>query len=231
VSVSHAGLAQIFFSLTVAIAVFTSPGWREAYGRGRTELSALAADVTLRLLAVGAVALVFVQILLGATMRHSGAGMAIPDFPLAFGRLVPPLQFLAVWPVALHFAHRVGAVVVAGIAVYLALRIRGMHPRRSELAAPAWWLLGLVALQVALGGWTVLSGRDVAVNTAHVAVGALVFATTVVLGLRIYRPFFESGMATARAGAREPARAKPTPRPSPARLSATDPASCESPGA
>ena len=42
-------------------------------------------------------------------MRHTGAGLAIPTFPTAFGRWIPPLEST---PVAIHFAHRVGAVLV-----------------------------------------------------------------------------------------------------------------------
>src|SRR5215831_17292047 len=105
VSTAHAGLAEIFFCLTVAIAIFTSPGWQRGYGRGGRSP---ADDPRLRLLATTTTALVFVQILIGATMRHTGAGLAIPDFPLVFGGLVPPR-----WDarIAIHFAHRVGALV------------------------------------------------------------------------------------------------------------------------
>src|SRR5207237_8296320 len=98
----HACLAQAFFCLTVALAVCTGPRW--GTGRPRTAPPALATA------AVAATAVVFAQLILGALMRHMGAGLAIPDFPLAFGRLVPPL----VTPhITVHFAHRVGAMVAA----------------------------------------------------------------------------------------------------------------------
>ena len=64
-----------------------------------------------RRIAVGArPALIYLQIVVGATMRHTGAGLAIPDFPLVFGQLIPPH-----WDakIAIHFAHRVGALVVS----------------------------------------------------------------------------------------------------------------------
>ena len=51
-------------------------------------------------------ALIYAQILIGATMRHTGAGLAIPDFPLMFGHLVPDHWDAGI---AVHFAHRVGA--------------------------------------------------------------------------------------------------------------------------
>ena len=52
---------------------------------------------------------IYLQIVVGATMRHTDAGLAIPDFPLVFGHLIPPH-----WDakIAIHFAHRVGALVV-----------------------------------------------------------------------------------------------------------------------
>ena len=51
---------------------------------------------------------------MGATMRHTDAGLAIPDFPLAFGHLIPPH-----WDakIAIHFAHRVGALIVSVMAL------------------------------------------------------------------------------------------------------------------
>lgn len=177
VSVAHAGLAEIFFCLTVAIAVFTSPRWLSP---GVPPV----ADRTLRALTFATTALVFVQILLGATMRHTGAGMAIPDFPLAFGRLVPH-----VWNqgVAIHYAHRVGAVLVALAIAAIAGHVFHHHRGRRELTRPAALLLGLVAVQITLGAYVILSGRQPVINTAHVANGALVLVTSLVLALNSSR--------------------------------------------
>jgi heme a synthase len=169
VSVAHACLAQSFFCLVVALAVVTSPAWK---GAPRVRAGRLAR------VAVLAAAAVFLQLTLGAVMRHIKAGLAIPDFPLAFGRVIPPLSSL---PVAIHFAHRAGALVVLGFAVVstvLAWRSGRKGPRRA-----ASILLGLVALQFALGALTVLSGKAAAAATAHVVVGALVLAAAVILAL------------------------------------------------
>ena len=72
VSSAHAGLAEVFFALTVSLALFTSPSWARAYAAsapapGSTQ--ALAADRGLRQLSVLAIAVVYLQILLGAVMR------------------------------------------------------------------------------------------------------------------------------------------------------------------
>src|SRR5688500_10659640 len=179
VSVAHAGLAEIFFCLTVAIAVFTSPRWLHA--------EAPADDRMLRRITVATTALVFVHILVGAAMRHTGAGLAIPDFPLAFGRLVPH-----VWNqgVALHYAHRVGALLVTLAILAVAGHVFYHHRGRRELTRPAALLLLLVASQVTLGALVVLSGRQELINTAHVANGALVLVTTLTLTLNAHRARF-----------------------------------------
>jgi cytochrome c oxidase assembly protein subunit 15 len=181
VSTAHAGLAEIFLCLTIAIALFTSPGWIEGYGVPDLD------DLTLRRLATTTTVLIYAQILVGATMRHTGAGLAIPDFPLMFGRLVPDH-----WDpkIAIHFAHRAGAVIVTLAIVATARDVWYHHRRRRELTRPAALLLVLVAVQVTLGGVTVLSQRDVLVNSLHVVCGALVLATSLVLTLRTWRVKF-----------------------------------------
>src|SRR4051812_21692421 len=84
ISIAHASLAEIVFCLTVTIALVESPGWKQAYSRdGRGPVD----DPILRAVAITTTALVYTQILIGATMRHTNAGLAIPDFPYAFGHL------------------------------------------------------------------------------------------------------------------------------------------------
>src|SRR6185295_6448682 len=71
ISIAHAGLAEIVFCLTVTIALVTSPGWQRGYAAG------LPNDRTLQKVAIATTASIYVQILLGATMRHTDAGLAI----------------------------------------------------------------------------------------------------------------------------------------------------------
>src|SRR6185295_10968094 len=121
--------------------------------------------------------LVYLQILLGATMRHTGAGLAIPDFPLSYGHLIP--QF---WtgPIALHFAHRVGALIVSLFVVVNVTRVLRQHRERPELRRPALLLLDAVRGKAALGALVVLSAQQPIINTLHVATGATVLATPLV---------------------------------------------------
>lgn len=179
VSVAHAGLAQIFFCTMIAVAVFTSRGW--------TEHRYVVDDRTLGRLSVVTVAAIFVQILLGATMRHTGAGLAIPDFPLAFGQILPPVWTFAI---AIHFAHRVGALVVTVLIGLLVGHVFGRHRETLALGAPAILLSLLLLMQVTLGALVIWTRRDMYVNSAHVMIGALVLATTVVIALRAHRNRF-----------------------------------------
>ncbi|MDX1660686.1 MAG: COX15/CtaA family protein [Gemmatimonadota bacterium] len=181
VSVSHAGLAQLVFGLTVVLALVTSRGWTELDEADRPVDAGTPALATI---ATATALLVFLQIVLGAIVRHTGAGLVIPDFPLAFGEIVPPLESRAV---QLHYAHRVGGVVVAIAAGWTAWRVWRAHRGVSALTRPAVSLVGLVAVQIALGGWTVLSYKNPLVTTAHVGTGALIFAVSVILALRSRR--------------------------------------------
>src|SRR5216117_4444415 len=176
VSVTHACLAQTFFCLTVTLALVTGAGWTAARPREvAPRLARLAAFTT---------GLVFVQLVLGALMRHMGAGLAIPDFPLAFGRLVPPL---ATPYITVHFAHRVGALAVAAavaVTVGTVLRERAAGP---WLRRPALLAAGLVVVQLTLGALVIWSGRAVLPTTTHLGVGAALLATCLVLALRAGR--------------------------------------------
>lgn len=188
ISTAHAGLAEIFFCLTVAIALFTSRSWIEGYG-GVAGVD----DRRLRQVATATTTIVYAQILVGATMRHSGAGLAIPDFPLMFGHLWPTHWNAGI---AIHFAHRVGALVVVTAVIATVAHILYHHRGRNELTRPAVLIVALVSVQVTLGALNVLSRLDVWINSLHVVCGALVLATSLVITLRAWRVSF----AAARGG-------------------------------
>ena len=187
ISIAHASLAQIVFCLTTTIALVTSRGWQRGYGQLPTANSQLPRDLTLERIAVLTTAAIYVQIVIGATMRHTGAGLAIPDFPLAFGHLIPPQ-----WDskIAIHFAHRVGALTVTLLILATAGHVFFHHGRRAELRRPAVLLLVLLTLQITLGALTVLSQKQFIINSLHVVNGALVLVTSLVLTLRAHRARF-----------------------------------------
>lgn len=197
ISIAHASLAQIVFCLTATIAVATAPGWRRSYAAS----GGVPDDATLRRMAAATTALVYLQIVIGATMRHTDAGLAIPDFPWAFGRVLPPQ-----WSpqIAIHFAHRVGALIVATMALAAAGHVLHHHRRLGALTRPATILIALVCVQITLGALTVLSQKHFIINSFHVVTGGLVLVTSLVLTLRAHRWQFpvaeSSGPATRDAG-------------------------------
>ena len=133
IAVAHAATAQAFFCLMVALAIFTSSRWErepEQIGgdRRRPSLPALAAVTTLA---------IYVQILIGAVMRHMGAGLVIPDFPLSFGHIVPRFDSDLFALVAINYAHRCGALVVTGLVVWTVVRVLRAHRGESWLRRPA----------------------------------------------------------------------------------------------
>jgi heme a synthase len=176
ISVAHACLAQTFFCLLLLLAYATSREWT-ATGVGRT------VDHTgVRSAAAAATAVIYGQLVLGAVMRHLGAGLAVPDFPLVFGGLLPPAWTTAV---TVHLAHRAGAGAVL-IAVFR-LAIRSRRADEPRLARLATGLSALVVLQVVLGATTILTQKAVLPTTAHVALGAAILGGAWLATLRAYR--------------------------------------------
>lgn len=176
ISVAHGALAQTFFCLTICLALFTSSEW----DKPRTKLDEIR-QPTLRALTTTVTALVFVQLLLGAIMRHTKSGLAIPDFPLAFGRIIPPFEN---FHVAVHFAHRLGALIVTGFIVWTVGRIFRYYRNEPLLRRSAILLSVAIAIQLTLGAFTIWTQKAVIITTAHVATGALILGTSLALVLR-----------------------------------------------
>jgi heme a synthase len=180
ISIAHASLAQLVLCMTVTIALVTSPGWKRGYA---------AAEGPARHTPPGFVALpvlIYLQIVVGATMRHIDAGLAIQDFPLAFGRVIPPYWDTGI---AVHFAHRVGALLVSIAIMATAAHVFFRH-RRRELVRPVLLLLALLPVQITLGAVTVLGNKPYIINSLHVVTGAVILATALVLALRTQRARF-----------------------------------------
>ncbi|NUO83417.1 heme A synthase, partial [candidate division KSB1 bacterium] len=181
ISVAHGALAQAFFCLTISLALCTSPEWQKP----RTKIDE-AHNPALRTLLTITTTLIFVQLLLGAIMRHTKSGLAIPDFPLAFGKIIPPFESAHV---AIHFAHRVGALLVTGFIVWTVSRIFRYYHNEPLLRRPAVLLSLALVLQLLLGALTIWTQKAVTPTTAHVATGALILGTSVALLLRAGQVF------------------------------------------
>jgi cytochrome c oxidase assembly protein subunit 15 len=194
----HGMLAQMFFVLVCAIALVTSHWW-PGLTRGEGDHRGL------RRWFLFTTILIFFQLALGATMRHQHAGLAIPDFPLAYGRIWPAMDADSVavynqnrmevqaynpitgFQIGLQMAHRIVAVLVL-FAVVLSVRQAGRRLGwKNPLARLSLVWLGLIAMQIALGATTVWSGKKVDVTTAHVAVGALSLVNGTLLTIVAFR--------------------------------------------
>lgn len=206
ISVSHALLGQTFFCLTVSLAVFTSPAWRRSP-------PALQPGPGLHLPSLCGlfVAVVFIQLFLGAVMRHTESGLAIYDFPLAYGRLIPAtdeislhnlnvdreyhsvngervgLEPVSAGQIWIHYAHRVWAVMVLAVGAWCGLRIFRRHNNYAGLFFPALFIWILLAMQIMLGALTVLSYKNPHITTAHVATGAAILGLGVIMTLQSAR--------------------------------------------
>jgi len=159
VSSAHACLAQAFFMVVVFMTLSLSRGWNaERPVRGPSGTS-------LPLLATLTTAAVYIQ-------------------PLVFGRLVPPVFTPEI---AVHYAHRLGAVVVSILVISTAVSAFRLPDRRGDLRWPAGLLVVETAVQITLGGLIILTHRHPHPTTTHVVVGAIILATSLVLTARTWR--------------------------------------------
>lgn len=188
--VIHGTLAQLFFLLVLAIAVRTSQWWPAC----SESLQRVQFSATFRFLTVAGLALIFCQLLLGATMRHQHAGLAVPDFPLAHGKIWPDtdpdsihrynqqrmestaLNPITAFQIRLHMLHRILAILIAAVVAAVFWKVFSSKNAGTPLRRIAAIWAAFTAIQIALGIVTVLKGKPADVATLHVLVGALTFA-------------------------------------------------------
>lgn len=183
--VPHGAVAQAFLVLCCAIALFTSRWWiNSAQEKQRPVPRGLRRHVLYVTL------LIFVQLLIAATMRHQHAGLAINDFPLAHGQLWPATTPEAIadynahrppgtignpitaFQVTLQMVHRLVAYAIfLGIAAAAVLARKKLGGADALTKLACCWL-GLLTLQIGLGAWTVWSNKAADITTLHVMVGA-----------------------------------------------------------
>lgn len=182
----HAALAQLFFVSVTAIAFFLSKSWRKLLETAES----IRFHYLFRPFVMGGVLLIFVQLVLGATMRHQHAGLAVPDFPLAYGQLWPrtdarfveevnrkrmdyrDFEPITAAQIYLHMGHRLNAVLTLAV-VAACVFLAGQEPTHRTLKKFTRSWLAVVLLQAVLGAYSVLSNKAADVATAHVALGAI----------------------------------------------------------
>ena len=200
--VFHATLAQLFLALLCTIALLTSPWWLRA-----ERVKNAVYDVrSLRYSYALVIGLILLQLILGATMRHQHAGLAIPDFPMAYGKVWPPMdeqsivaynqargEVTAAHPitavgVGLQMAHRIVAVLILLSVALVAAAAQRRLGWGSVLTQWSIVWVGLILLQATLGALTIWTNKAADLATAHVAGGALTLVTGVILFWLSARP-------------------------------------------
>jgi len=202
-AIVHACVAQAFFGITGLMAAATSRWWIEHKPNPMTTIR----NGRLFRLAVMAAAIIYIEVIVGAVMRHNQAGLAIPDFPLSYGGILPPadadelrrvnewrmqqpdlgFQSVTLSQIWIHFTHRVLAVIVAIVVAQLVVDVLRRHVQQKLLVRPAIAMAVLIALQITLGALTVLSHKRPDIATWHVAVGAACLFTAFSISARVGR--------------------------------------------
>ena len=170
ISVGHACLAQLFFSMTVVLALVTSSGWHRQPAPGPDPPPGVRWP-SLKALCVLASAMIFVQLLMGAAFRHKGFG------------IIP---------------HLIGACVVAAVVLWIMARVAAAHASEAGIFGWALAINGLLMLQLVLGAgayWIRDITQDasqpllsmVVLTVAHVVLGAALLASSVVLTFQTSR--------------------------------------------
>jgi cytochrome c oxidase assembly protein subunit 15 len=212
----HGCLAQAFFVVLCVIALFTSRWWkRENTQHPTSNIQHPMLPASLRRLVLFTTIVISFQLIIGATMRHQHAGLAIPDFPLAYGKLWPDTSTEAVihynqqrmeitaansitsFQVVLQMAHRIMAMVILICVGVAAWRVRssgfsrsgppkGGTPNLQIIPRLTIAWLGLILVQASLGAWTIWSDKAGDIATLHVVVGALSLVTGALLCIIIF---------------------------------------------
>jgi cytochrome c oxidase assembly protein subunit 15 len=216
IGIFHACIAQAFLGLLVFIALVTTKFWRLLangthavergapatpgldYPMGMPGSQELAPPSLARLAPIKALAIVitiaiYVQLALGATMRHQHRDLAILDFPTTNGAWIPDtsaaalakinawrdtrdLSSVTAFQIWLQMVHRFLALMIVIAVIAFCIRVRRDAPRFAALKRLSIFWVTLVGCQIALGAWTIWSNKAADVATAHVALGAVMLS-------------------------------------------------------
>ena len=129
-------------------------------------------------LCLASVAAVFALVVLGGVVRVTGSGLGCPDWPLCYGKVVPPLRADAI----IEYSHRLVASVLVGPLVFATCCFTWAAYRREKwLVASTSLALVLVLVQAGLGGITVLTELHGSLVAAHLAMAEALLACLIVV--------------------------------------------------
>lgn len=181
ISIMHGVLAQTFF-VTIIFVAYSLSESRANKGEAPYPLFIRRGAIVITLL-------VFIQLVLGALVRHTSSGLAIPDFPKMGGLWIPTfsdnmiyninaelfdknLDMVSKWQVLIHFLHRLGAFIIALALALFVYKFRNMVKRNSAESKALMMLTTIFAIQISLGIATVMTERLPYIASFHVVTGA-----------------------------------------------------------
>ena len=192
----HGTLAQTFFLITIMISYGLS---KEAQSRIQEDKKDFNGQfIKMAIIFAG---MVFIQLIIGNIMRHSEAGLAVPDFQTMGGRLIPTfdkamLDRINTWcfehdrdmvtmgQVHIHLLHRFWALLILLKLIYINMLAYKNLLNKPLILKSLFILNAVVLIQIMLGIGTVLSMKEVYTTTLHVTLGAIVLAISFLLILR-----------------------------------------------
>src|SRR6266403_1225930 len=189
IGIFHACIAQAFLGLLVFIALVTTGFWR-AISNATVNLKKFP---PLKSLAIAITIAIYVQLALGATMRHQHRDLAILDFPTANGAWIPDtgaaalakinawrdargLSDVTAFQIWLQMVHRFLALMIAIAVIAFCIRVSRDAVGFKALERLSIFWVTLVGCQIALGAWTIWSNKAADLATAHVALGAVMLS-------------------------------------------------------
>ena len=194
VSIVHGILAQTFFIMTIIIAYSMSQERENRIDNGMGQSIQKGASL------MGG--FVYIQLILGALMRHTASGLAIPDFPTVGGMWIPTfssemieninyilfdldLDSVSKGQVIIHFIHRLGAVIITGTIGYFYAKYGETIIASQRSKAVFISIIAIVIIQFSLGVLTVLSARSPYIASFHVVTGAALLGLCTLLLLKV----------------------------------------------
>jgi cytochrome c oxidase assembly protein subunit 15 len=181
VSIFHAVIAQTFFCTLVCICMVTSCYWSEPLSLPIYSSDHLKKTANFSIFLT---ICFFIQLILGANVRHKNAGLSIPDFPTVYGGVLPPAW---TYEIAVHYLHRLGAFFITFMVFYLSYRVITQHSKQIELVKSLFILLLLILTQWVLGASIIWFMRPIWVTSFHLVCGAACLATSVVINLQLIK--------------------------------------------
>ena len=200
ISIIHAILAQTFFVLIIYISFSLSK-------KDALKLDNLSNVSDLKTPAYFVAISIYIQLILGAIMRHTESGLAIPDFPLSGGYIIPPfnqsmietiqsmhfdagIQFVELYQIIIHYFHRLGAFIVTLSIGYFSYRVAQLKLSFSIVHKLTLSIILFLLIQIFLGAMTIWTVKNPLITSFHVLNGAIILGISALIVIHV-RPLIE----------------------------------------